>query len=176
MSAQQPRLLSKANHGSGSTPLSCAATQVATSKTAWMCCCLALALGAAAAAASTAQSVPAVVPDSTNTTAAVPAAGNASSRASNGARLLRHNGKEVFLTGVNLGNVQFLPFEGNPYGYLAAELQGILQAGLAEVAATGANSIRFWLHIDGSRSPTWGPAEVSCTCVVGHTGVDNSDS
>jgi hypothetical protein len=25
-------------------------------------------------------------------------------------RLLKHNGEEIFLTGVNLGNVQFLPF------------------------------------------------------------------
>lgn len=100
-----------------------------------------------------------MVSDSTNTTATV--AGNASSRAYRGARLLRHNGREVFLTGVNFGNVQFLPFEGNPYGYPAAELRGILQAGLADIAATGANSIRFLLHIDGSRSPTWGPAGVS---------------
>jgi hypothetical protein len=52
--------------------------------------------------------------------------------------------------------VQFLPFEGNPYGYTAAEMRGILDTNFADIAATGANSVRFWLHIDGSRSPTWG--------------------
>jgi hypothetical protein len=75
--------------------------------------------------------------------------------------LLQHNGRELFLTGVNLGNVQFLPFEGNPYGVPADELRSVLDKALGEIAATGANSVRFWLHIDGSRSPTWGIDQVT---------------
>jgi hypothetical protein len=68
---------------------------------------------------------------------------------------LTHNGQELFLTGVNLGNVQFLPFAGNPYGYSVQQMQSLLQVAFAELAAAGANSVRFWLHIDGSRSPAW---------------------
>jgi hypothetical protein len=70
--------------------------------------------------------------------------------------MLRHNGKDIFLTGVNLGNVQFLPFEGNPYGYTPDQMCSVLATAFADIAATGANSFRFWLHIDGSRSPSWG--------------------
>lgn len=73
------------------------------------------------------------------------------------AQLLAHQGQSLFLTGMNLGNVQFLPFEGNPYGYTADQMRGILAAALRDIAATGSNSIRLWLHIDGSRSPAWGP-------------------
>jgi hypothetical protein len=74
--------------------------------------------------------------------------------------MLQHNGRDIFLTGVNLGNVQFLPFEGNPYGMPAAELRRVLNQALAEIAATGANSVRFWLHIDGSRGPSLGTDQV----------------
>jgi hypothetical protein len=74
--------------------------------------------------------------------------------------MLQHNGKDIFLTGVNLGNVQFLPFEGNQYGMPAAELRSMLGRALADISATGANSVRFWLHIDGRRSPTWGVDQV----------------
>jgi hypothetical protein len=70
--------------------------------------------------------------------------------------MLQHNGRDIFLTGVNLGNVQLLPFEGNPYGLPAAELRSLVGSTLADIAATGANSVRIWLHIDGSRSPSWG--------------------
>lgn len=79
-------------------------------------------------------------------------------------RLLQHNGQNIFLTGVNLGNVQFLPFEGNPYGYTAAEMRGILDANFADISATGANSVRFWLHIDGSQSPSWGNQVRPASC------------
>ncbi|WIA16053.1 hypothetical protein OEZ85_012780 [Tetradesmus obliquus] len=70
--------------------------------------------------------------------------------------LLQHNGRNLFLTGVNLGDVQFLPFEGNQYGLTADALRSVLDQAFAEIAATGANSVRFWLHIDGRRSPSWG--------------------
>lgn len=86
------------------------------------------------------------------------------------AGLLKHNGHPIFLTGVNIGNVQFIPFEGNPYGYPADRLRGILGQALADIAATGANSIRFWLHIDGSRSPAWGP-QVTLSLRCGVSGI-----
>jgi hypothetical protein len=90
------------------------------------------------------------------------AAARPRSTAPTSAGLLKHNGEDIFLTGVNLGNVQFLPFEGNPYGYTAAEMRNILDTNFADIAATGANSVRFWLHIDGSRSPTWGNQVRAC--------------
>lgn len=74
--------------------------------------------------------------------------------------LIRHNGQDLFLTGVNIGSIQFLPFEGNPYGYSAGQMRAVLNNALADIAATGANSVRFWLHIDGSRSPNWGVDQV----------------
>jgi hypothetical protein len=83
--------------------------------------------------------------------------------------MLQHNGRDIFLTGVNLGNVQLLPFEGNPYGLPAAELRSLVNSALAEIAATGANSVRFWLHIDGSRSPSWGIDQVR---MPGHQRLD----
>lgn len=71
-------------------------------------------------------------------------------------QLFQHQGQALFLTGVNLGNVQLLPFDGNPYGYSAAELKVKLKEAFAALHAAGANSFRVWLHIDGSRSPTFG--------------------
>jgi hypothetical protein len=97
-------------------------------------------------------------------TAAPAAACSLSPRVAGG--MLQHNGRDIFLTGVNLGNVQLLPFEGNPYGLPAAELRSMVDSALAEIAATGANSVRFWLHIDGSRSPSWGIDQVSMPGVL----------
>jgi hypothetical protein len=67
--------------------------------------------------------------------------------------LFDHRGQKLFLTGVNIGNVQFLPFEGNPYVHSADELRNMLRKAFADLKASGLNSYRFWLHIDGSRSP-----------------------
>ena len=72
-----------------------------------------------------------------------------------GPRLLEHRGKKLFLTGVNLGNVQFLPFNRSPYTHSPEELKEMLKKAFADLSASGVNSIRFWLHIDGSLSPTW---------------------
>ncbi len=69
--------------------------------------------------------------------------------------LFEHNGQKLFLVGENLGNVQFLPFAQSPYVHSGPELKGILRAAFQDLAASGANSIRFWLHIDGSQSPLW---------------------
>jgi len=88
--------------------------------------------------------------------AATPAATQLAAAPTSPLQLLTHRGQSLFLTGMNLGNVQFLPFEGNPYGYTADQMRGILAGALRDIAATGSNSIRLWLHIDGSRSPAWG--------------------
>ncbi len=72
--------------------------------------------------------------------------------------LIEHNGKKLFLTGVNLGNIQLLPFKDAPYVHSEAELKSMLRKAFADLKASGANSFRFWLHIDGSRSPSFGPA------------------
>jgi hypothetical protein len=71
------------------------------------------------------------------------------------------DGQRAFLSGVNLGNVHFVPFAANPYGYTAARMRAILDGALADIAATGANSVRFWLHIDGRTSPSWGQHQVT---------------
>lgn len=76
------------------------------------------------------------------------------------ANLITHNNQSLFLTGVNLGNVIFVPFANNSYGLTAQQMRDTLSAAFADIAATGANSIRFWLHIDGSASPSWGTVQV----------------
>lgn len=75
--------------------------------------------------------------------------------------LFEHQGKKIFLTGVNLGNVQFLPFRTAPYTHTEAELKDLMRKAFADLHATGANSFRFWLHIDGSRSPLFQAGQVS---------------
>jgi hypothetical protein len=75
--------------------------------------------------------------------------------------LFEHKGQKIFLTGVNLGNVQFLPFRNAPYTHSEAELKELLRKAFADLRATGANSFRFWLHIDGSRSPSFTNGQVS---------------
>ncbi|HYX36422.1 MAG TPA: hypothetical protein VE954_25225 [Oligoflexus sp.] len=75
--------------------------------------------------------------------------------------LFEHRGQKIFLTGVNLGNVQFLPFRNAPYAHTEAELKELLRQAFADLKATGANSFRFWLHIDGSRSPQFQNGQVS---------------
>ncbi len=67
--------------------------------------------------------------------------------------LFEHKGRKIFLTGVNLGNVQLLPFKNAPYSHSETELKDMLRKAFADLQASGANSFRFWLHIDGSRSP-----------------------
>ncbi|MCX6131461.1 MAG: hypothetical protein NTX25_20670, partial [Proteobacteria bacterium] len=69
--------------------------------------------------------------------------------------LFEHKGRKLFLTGVNLGNVQFLPFRNAPYAQSEAEIKDLLRKAFADLKASGANSFRFWLHIDGSRSPSF---------------------
>ncbi len=73
--------------------------------------------------------------------------------------LFEHRGKKLFLTGVNIGNIQFLPFSQSTYTHSAAELKEILRKAFADLKASGTNSVRFWLHIDGSQSPTWATGE-----------------
>jgi len=75
--------------------------------------------------------------------------------------LFEHKGRKIFLTGVNLGNVQFLPFRDAPYNHTEAELKELMKKAFADLKATGANSFRFWLHIDGSRSPLFQRGQVS---------------
>jgi hypothetical protein len=75
--------------------------------------------------------------------------------------LFEHKGQKIFLTGVNLGNVQFLPFRNAPYAHSEAELKDMLRKAFADLRASGANSFRFWLHIDGSRSPSFANGQVS---------------
>ncbi|MCX6127764.1 MAG: hypothetical protein NTX25_01710 [Proteobacteria bacterium] len=69
--------------------------------------------------------------------------------------LFEHRGQKIFLTGTNLGNVQFIPFRNSPYTHSEAELKDMLRKAFADLKASGANSFRFWLHIDGSRSPSF---------------------
>ncbi len=69
--------------------------------------------------------------------------------------LFEHKGQKIFLTGVNLGNVQFLPFRNAPYTHSEAELKEMLRTAFSDLKKSGANSFRFWLHIDGSRSPSF---------------------
>ena len=69
------------------------------------------------------------------------------------------DGKPFFMLGVNLGNVKFLPFsKATQYTHTPAELQAILDGALRDIAAAGGNTVRFWLHIDGSSSPEWDPS------------------
>ncbi len=75
--------------------------------------------------------------------------------------LFEHQGQKIFLTGVNLGNVQFLPFRNAPYTHSEAELKEMLRNAFADLKKSGANSFRFWLHIDGSRSPSFQKGRVS---------------
>ncbi len=69
--------------------------------------------------------------------------------------LLEHKGKKIFLTGVNLGNVNFLPFRNNPYSASPEEIKNLLRKAFKDLAESGVNSYRFWLHIDGSRTPSF---------------------
>ncbi len=79
--------------------------------------------------------------------------------------LFEHRGKHIFLTGVNIGNVQFIPFKDNPYGSSEEEMRNLLRNAFKDLAASGVNSYRFWLHVDGSRNPSFDskgtPAEAS---------------
>jgi hypothetical protein len=72
-----------------------------------------------------------------------------------GQQLFTHKGKDLFLTGVNIGNVQFLPFSRAPYTHNEKELKQILVNAFKDLKDSGVNSIRFWLHIDGSENPEW---------------------
>jgi hypothetical protein len=68
------------------------------------------------------------------------------------------DGRQLFMYGVNLGNVKFLPFSrATQYSQSPAELRAILEGALRDISETGANTVRFWLHIDGSSSPDFGP-------------------
>ncbi len=74
-----------------------------------------------------------------------------------------HNNKEIFLTGVNLGNVHLFPFEQNPYGLSSDELKETLVTAFSDLKNAGANSYRVWLHIDGSKSPSFNQASGEVT-------------
>jgi hypothetical protein len=66
----------------------------------------------------------------------------------------RRDGAPFFMLGVNLGNVKFLPFaKADQYSHSPDELRGILNGAFKEIAAAGGNTVRFWLHVDGSQSP-----------------------
>ena len=92
------------------------------------------------------------------TAAAAAAAANALPKAA-GNLVTTRDGKPFFMLGVNLGNVKFLPFsKATQYTHTPAELQAILEGALRDIAAAGGNTVRFWLHIDGSSSPEWDPA------------------
>jgi hypothetical protein len=68
------------------------------------------------------------------------------------------DGRPLFMYGVNIGNVKFLPFSrATQYSQSPAELRSILEGALRDISETGANTVRFWLHIDGSSSPEFGP-------------------
>jgi hypothetical protein len=60
-----------------------------------------------------------------------------------------------FLTGVNLGNIKLLPFAEAPYEQSPDQLRALLRRSFRDLHNAGANSIRFWLHIDGSLSPSF---------------------
>ncbi len=85
---------------------------------------------------------------------------------SNGPELLEHKGQKVFLTGTNIGNVQFIPFRNSPYAHSEAELKAMLRKAFADLKDSGANSFRFWLHIDGSRSPSFGSSRSDGNALV----------
>ncbi|MFW7379644.1 MAG: hypothetical protein ACOH5I_12600 [Oligoflexus sp.] len=83
--------------------------------------------------------------------------------------LIEHDGEQKFWSGINLGNVNFMPFSKAPYEFdlspyssalPASErkrlaVQSLLRKALKNLADHGTNSIRFWLHIDGSLSPSF---------------------
>ena len=60
-------------------------------------------------------------------------------------QLFEHRGQKLFLTGVNLGNIQFLPFKNAPYTHSESELKDLLRKAFADLKASGVNSFRFWL-------------------------------
>ena len=62
-----------------------------------------------------------------------------------------------FLLGYNMGNVRFLPFARAPLNHTADQLRAMIHDALDDMADSGANAVRFWLHIDGSTNPEFGP-------------------
>ena len=63
-----------------------------------------------------------------------------------------------FLLGYNMGNVRFLPFARAPLNHTADQLRAMLHDALDDMADAGANAVHFWLHIDGSTNPEFGPS------------------
>lgn len=81
-------------------------------------------------------------------------------------QLFEHRGKQIFLTGVNIGNIQFIPFRGNPYGKSEEEMKNLLRAAFKDLSQSGVNSYRFWLHVDGSRNPSFDLSGSPASAVV----------
>jgi len=100
-------------------------------------------------------SVTAAVPDRC---AALPAAGAGTSTA-----YVVFRGERVYLRGFNLAWLDF----ARDFGHSLDEAR--LRKALADVRAAGGNSLRWWVHVDGSTTPQWGAVE-GVTLVVGPGG------
>lgn len=61
---------------------------------------------------------------------------------------IEHNGQELFLSGMNLA---WISFGRDLTMFNEEDFVGALD----ELAASGANSVRWWIHVNGSSTPQW---------------------
>lgn len=80
--------------------------------------------------------------------AALPTAGGGTSPS-----YVMHRGEAVYLRGFNIAWFDFAKDFGN--GLDESELRKALM----DVRAVGGNSLRWWMHVDGSHTPEWGGAD-----------------
>ncbi len=63
---------------------------------------------------------------------------------------IMYNGEKVYLSGFNVAWIDFAADFGAGFN------EAKLREALVDVSSSGGNSLRWWLHTDGSKSPEWG--------------------
>ncbi len=80
---------------------------------------------------------------------------SSSSASSSGAHVIHDRIRGVYLNGMNVAWLDFARDFGN--GFDEAQFRRMLQ----DVMDAGGNSIRWWVHTDGSQTPVWSGSKVS---------------
>ena len=70
---------------------------------------------------------------------------------------IRYNGQDLYLSGFNIAWFDFAQDFNVKDGNSSKGIQETkLNTAIADLKASGGNTLRWWIHIDGSTSPAWG--------------------